>query len=57
MKCCWCNEEANGRPVIYSGTKYPACKDHGDKYNKPISYCNEDFDRINATIRRPESDA
>jgi len=51
--CCWCDEPATGQPVRYAGVNYPACQNHNAEHNTPVSYSNEDFDRINRAIRPP----
>jgi len=49
--CCWCDEPANGQPVRYAGLDHPACSQHSAEYRAPITYTNEDFDRINRACR------
>ena len=51
--CCWCDQPATGKPVRYAGTDHPACPEHSRLYRAPITYSNEDFDRINHAIRLP----
>jgi hypothetical protein len=48
--CCWCNETATGA-IRYAGKDHAACADHLREYSEPIKYSNQDFDRINHTIR------
>ena len=48
--CAWCDEPADG-VVKYAGEDHPACISHIRWNAEPITYANQDFDRINSAKR------